>query len=46
MDCIGRVDDCIFVRPLRTPSWPLGVGDLCALFGLFLSSRFDGNGDF
>lgn len=46
MDCIGRVDDCIFVRPLRAPSCPFGSGDLCALFGFFLSSWFDGSGDF
>lgn len=46
MDCIGRVVDCIFVRPLRAPSCPSGVGDLCALFDFFLFSRMDGCGDF
>ena len=44
MDCIGRVDDCIFVRPLRAPSRLSGVGDLCFLVGLLASSRDGGEG--
>ena len=44
MDCIGRVDDCIFVRPLPAPSRLSGVGDLSFLVGLLVSSRDNGEG--